>query len=270
MTREDGGLRFAANLKWLFTDLPLEDRFGAAAAHGFRAIEYPDPYTHSIGEFGRMAAQAGLQVALINTPPRSVDGRVVTGIACDPALRSEFRAGVERGLEFAAGLGSPLLHVVAGPVPPGVTRERAWAQFIVNIAWAADAARDSGITLLLEAQNHTSSPGFVLTTQSQAVAVIEAVASPQVKLLFDVFHVQVQEGSVTENLREHAEHIGHVQIADPPGRTEPGTGELSWPHLFGELTRMDYAGWVGCEYRSTTPQGLYAETLMRMGEHNAV
>jgi len=250
-----GELRFAANLKWLFSDLPMEARIATAAANGFRAVEYPNPYEHSVGDFGRMLRDGGVELAMINTPPRTVDGRTRTGIACDPQLRREFRDGVSRGLEYATGLDAPLLHVVGGPVPDGVPFDRAWAEFLINVAWAVDAAGGTGVSLLIEPQNALSSPGFVLTTQAQAVAAIEAIGSERLRLLFDVFHVQVQEGGVSAKLKEFAPHLGHVQIADSPGRTEPGTGELSWSHVFGVLRDIGYEGWIGCEYTATAAQG---------------
>lgn len=260
-----GGFRFAANLKWLFADLPLEQRFAAAAEHGFRAVEYPNPYEHSIEDFGRMLSAEGLELAMINTPPREASGRTVTGIACDPSLRSEFRSGVESGLEYASDLGAGLLHVVAGPIPTDVTFERAWAEYLLNIAWAADAARSSDITLLVEPQNQRSSPGFVLSTQEQARTAIQAVGSSNLKVLFDVFHVQVQEGDVTRKLLELAPLIGHVQVADAPDRTEPGTGELSWSHIARQLMKIGYDGWVGCEYSATSPEGQHVDWLKKMG-----
>jgi hydroxypyruvate isomerase len=261
--REDGGdgLRFAANLKWLFTDLPIEARIPAAAEHGFRAVEYPDPYGLSVGSLRRMLTQHGMELALINTPPRTESGRTVTGIACDPSLRTEFRSGVELALEYAAGLDAPLVHVVAGPVPADVTFERAWAAYLLNIAWAAEAAESTDVTLLIEPQNRRSSPGFLLTSQAQAATVIDAVGSHRLRLLFDVFHVQVEEGDVSAKLMQFAPIIRHVQIADAPNRTEPGTGELSWGQVFRQLKQIEYRGWVGCEYSSTTPEGLRADWL---------
>ncbi len=260
-----GGFRFAANLKWLFADQPLEQRFAAAAENGFRAVEYPNPYEVTAEAFGRMLADNGLELALINTPPRTVSGRSVTGIACDPSLRAEFRAGVELGLEYATALGTRALHVVAGPKPDGVSFERASAEFILNLQWAVETAGDSGITLLIEPQNQHSSPGFLLSTQKQAATAIDAIGSDRLRLLFDVFHVQVQEGNVTAKLREFAPLIGHIQIADAPDRTEPGTGELSWSHLFGEFTAVGYAGWVGCEFSATSPRGSNVNWLKQLG-----
>ncbi|GAA3739913.1 hydroxypyruvate isomerase family protein [Leifsonia bigeumensis] len=255
------GLRFAANLKWLFTDVPIEDRIRVAAEHGFRAVEYPAPYEFSVDSLRRMLTQGGVELALINTPPRTESGRTVTGIACDPSLRTEFRSGVELALEYAAGLDVPLVHVVAGPVPADVPFERAWAEYLLNIAWASEIARSTGITLLIEPQNLRSSPGFALTSQGQAASVIDAVGSDRLRLLFDVFHVQVQEGGVTEKLVRFAPIIGHIQIADAPDRTEPGTGELSWRHVFRQLKQIGYRGWIGCEYSATTPEGLRVDWL---------
>ncbi len=248
------GPRFAANLKWLFADLPIQARIAAVAENGFRAVEYPDPYEHSVSSLNRMLAGEGIELVMINTRPRTVSGRAVTGIACDPSQRAQFRADLEVGLEYATAAGVSLLHVVGGPVPDGVSAERAWAEYLLNVAWAVDAARSTDITLLIEPQSRRASPGFVITTQSQAATVIDAVGSDRLKTLFDVFHVQSEEGDVSSRLVEHAPLIGHVQIADPPGRTEPGTGELSWTYVFGVLRRIGYRGWVGCEYSATRPE----------------
>lgn len=137
-------LKFAANLKWLFTDLPLDERFAAAKAHGFQAIEYPTPYERSIADFAGLLTQHDLQLALINTPPYKTQDSTVTGIACNPQRRPEFRSGVELGLEYALGLGVDKLHVVAGTVPPDVSADRAWAEYVLNIAWAAQTAAEVG------------------------------------------------------------------------------------------------------------------------------
>ena len=260
-SQEPPPLRFAANLKWLFTDLPMPERFTAAAAAGFRAVECPNPYGYSVASLERMVGAAGVAMVLINTPPASVDGQMRTGIACDPRRRGEFKDGVERGLEYATGLGVPMLHIVAGTVPEGVSFDRAWAEFLLNIAWAADVAKDTEISLLVEPQNDTSSPGFLLTTQTQAATVIDAIGSDRLGVLFDVFHAQMQEGGVSVKLKELAPVLRHVQIADAPDRTEPGTGELSWPHVFGVLREIGYGGWIGCEYSATKPRGAHAEWL---------
>jgi hydroxypyruvate isomerase len=264
-SNESRDLNFAANLKWLFSDLPLDARFAAAADHGFRGVEYPTPYERSVSEFASLLSASDLKLVLINTPAYGSAEKLVTGIACDPARRVEYRSDVERGLEYATGLGVDLLHVVGGPVPHGVSNDRAWNEYVLNIAWAAEMANGTGVTLLIEPQNEFDSPGFVLRTQSQAVALLEAIGSERVKLLFDVFHVQMQEGNVTTKLLECAPHIGHVQIADSPNRTEPGVGELAWGHLFRQLAGIGYRGWIGCEYHPTTVQGSSIEWLRKVG-----
>ncbi|WP_163506626.1 hydroxypyruvate isomerase family protein [Fodinicola acaciae] len=243
------GLRFDANLKWLFTELPFEQRFDAAAAAGFTGVEYPAPYAYPAAELRRRLADAGLRQVLINTPSGPAGSPERAGFACLPGRVADFRAGIERGLEYAVALESQFLHVMGGARPAGVSHDRAYAQYVVNIAWAAERARDTGVRLLLEAQNKRDVPGMVLDNQAQAAAVVDAIGSAAVGLLFDIYHVQIDEGDLVHRLREFLPRIFHVQIADPPDRSEPGSGEIAWPTVFGALRDGDYGGWIGCEYR---------------------
>ncbi|MBN6041108.1 hydroxypyruvate isomerase family protein [Amycolatopsis sp. 195334CR] len=246
-------MRFAANLKWLFTELPFERRFDAAAAAGFTGVECPAPYSVPAPELRRRLDDAGLPLVLLNTPE----------IACAPGRTAEFRAGFHRALDYAAELDCGLVHVLAGARPDGVGQDRAFAQFATNVAWAAENSRGTGVRLVLEAQNKRDSPGFVLESQAQAAAVAEAAGHDHVGLLFDVYHVQLDEGDLVNRLRAFLPRVFHVQIADPPSRTEPGTGEIGWPVLFATLREAGYDGWIGCEYRPTT--GI-ADTLTRLRE----
>lgn len=238
--RAANGLLFDANLKWLFTEVPFEQRFDAAAAAGFTGVEYPAPYDYPAADLRRRLTDAGLRQLLINTP---------VALAGVPGQVADFRAGVERGLEYAVALESQFLHVMGGARPEGVSRDRAYAQFAVNIAWAAERARDTGVRLLLEAQNKRDVPGMVLDNQAQAAAVIDAIGSDNVGLLFDIYHVQIDEGDLVYRLREFLPQIFHIQIADPPDRTEPGSGEIHWQRVFDTLRAASYPGWIGCEYR---------------------
>lgn len=256
--RTPNGLRFDANLKWLFTELPFEQRFDAASSAGFTGVEYPAPYPYEPARLRRWLHNAGLRQVLINSPAGEPDSPGRSGLACLPGQVAEFRAGVERGLTYATELDSQFLHILAGVRPPEVSRDRAFAQLVMNIAWAAEQARDTGVRLLVEAQNKIDVPGQILDSQAHAEAIIEAVNADNVGLLFDGYHVQIDEGDLIRTLRRCLPWIFHLQVADPPDRTEPGTGEVSWPLFFQTLRDADYQGWIGCEYRprTTTVDGL--------------
>lgn len=251
-------LRFDANLKWLFTEVPFVQRFDAAARAGFTAVEYATPYGHPARQLRRFLDEAGLEQVLINTPMGSPGSPTQSGYACLPELVGEYRDGVLLGLEYATTLGSPFLHVVGGIVPTGVTRERAFARYVANIAWAAEQARGTGIRLLLEAQNTRDAPGFVLTSQAQAAAVVEAVGSDVTGLLLDFYHAQVEEGDLVRTFETHRNITLHLQVGDVPDRHEPGTGEIAYANLFRIIESSGYAGWIGCEYQpaSVTEAGL--------------
>jgi hydroxypyruvate isomerase len=251
-------LRFDANLAWLFTELPFQERFAAAAAAGFAAVEFPSPYDWIAERLREQLDASGLHQVLINSPVGEPGSPTQAGLACLPDRVDEFRRGVETGLRYAEALGSDFLHLVGGARPPELDRDRAFAQYVTNVGWAADAARGTGVRLLLEMQNQRAVPGFILESQEQAVDVIEAVASPHVGLLFDAYHQQMQGGRLIDTATAAWPHIFHIQIADVPGRHEPGTGEIGWPMLFEFLERSGYAGWIGCEYSPAgmTEQGL--------------
>ncbi|MGV9881124.1 hydroxypyruvate isomerase family protein [Streptomyces sp. NPDC003006] len=260
--RAPNGLRLDANLKWLFTEVPFEERFDAAAAAGFTGVEYADPYPYPATRLRRRLADAGLHQVLINTPAGGPGSPERGCAAILPGGTDRFRSDLERGLHYAVELGSDFLHVRGGVRPPGVSDDRAFAHYVGNLSWAVERARGTGVCLLLEAQNGRDAPGFVPDTQARAAAVVEALAELSgngdgsgdgdgdgLGLLLDVYHVQVQEGDLVATLREHLPRVRHVQIADPPDRTEPGSGEIAWPRVFGTLLEAGYAGWIGCEYR---------------------
>lgn len=239
----------SANLRWLFTDRPFLDRFAAAAAAGFAGVEYPSPYDHAPGDIRARLDDHGLRQILINTPPGDAARGEALGITCHPGREAFFRDGVERALDHAAALDCGLVHVMAGIQPPGVSDDRASATYVANIGWAAERAARAGVRIVLEVQNQHDVPGFFLRTQEQAAAVVEAVGCGRAGLLFDIYHRQMAQGDVTGALSRLLPLIAHIQIADVPGRGEPGTGELNWPHLFRHLDAIGYGGWVGCEYR---------------------
>lgn len=247
--RVPDGPPLAANLKWLFTELPFERRFDAAAAAGFAGVEYADPYPYPPARLRGLLRDAGLRQVLINSPAGAAGSPERSGLACHPGRAADFRAGIERGLEYATELGAGLLHVLAGVTPPDVRPERAFATYVTNIAWAADRAHGTGVRVVVEAQNQRDAPGYFLRTQAQALAVAEAVGHDRAGLLLDLYHARVTEGDLVRTLRACLPYAAHLQIADPPDRTEPGSGEIRWPRVFEELRTAGYAGWIGCEYR---------------------
>lgn len=254
-------LRFAANLKWLFDDVPLAERFDAAAAAGFAGVEIPDPYSLSVTELQRRLADAGLAAVLVNTPAGQAGTPGALGLACLPDHADEYRATVSRALEYVSAVGCTVLHVVAGRVPRSVDRDRAMETFVDNIAWTAAQAKPAAISVVLEMQNQRSAPGYLLRSQAEAQAVAAAVGEP-VGLLFDFFHTQVAQGDVTTVYESVFPWIKHIQIGDGPARTEPGTGELSWPFVFRSIQRSGYDGWLGCEFQ---PTGAPEHVLTRLG-----
>jgi len=236
--------RLCANLKWLFTELPFLDRFDAAARAGFEAVEYASPYECPASEIRARLRACGLQQALFNTPAGGG-----SGMACIPGRRGEFRDGLEKALAYANDLDCGLVHVMAGIVPPEVSRDTAAACYGASIAWAAERAAAAGVKLVLEPINQRDVPGFFLETQEQGAAVIEAVGDDHVGLQFDIYHCQVAQGDVTRRMEALMRVIAHMQIADVPGRNEPGTGEIAWDFVFRRIDELGYRGWVGCEYR---------------------
>lgn len=241
-------LKLSANLKWLFTEVPLLERFDAAAQAGFTAVEYPTPYEQPIATLAARLRDCGLQMVLINTPAGDKALGEQSGLACMPDRREAFRDDLRKGLDYAAGLGCKLLHLQAGILPKGVSRDRGWATYLANVVWAADLASAAGIRLVLEPINQINIPGFLLRTQEEGAAVVEAVGRDRVGLQFDIYHCQVEQGSVGRRLQDLMPFIDHIQVADSPGRHEPGTGEIAWDYMFGLLQRLGYAGWIGCEY----------------------
>jgi hydroxypyruvate isomerase len=249
--------RLAANLSMLFTELPFLDRFAAAAAAGFRGVEYMFPYEHDPQVLVERLRAAGLEQVLHNLPAGDW-ARGDRGIACDPGRVGEFQDSVGRALTYARALRCSRLNCLAGKVPDGVPVDRAQATLVDNLRFAARAVAESGIALLLEAVNTKDVPGFLVSTTRQALAILDAVGAHNLRYQYDIYHMQRMEGELAETLRAHLARIGHVQVADNPGRHEPGTGEINYEFLLPLLDRLGYDGWVGCEYKplTTTAAGL--------------
>jgi hydroxypyruvate isomerase len=250
--------RFAANLSMMFNELPFLDRFDAAARAGFEAVEFLFPYDHPAPELRRRLRDAGLRQVLFNAPPGDWAAGE-RGTSSLPGREAEFREGIRTALDYAAELECPLLHVMAGLLPAGASHVTAMARYAASLAWAAEQAQPAGVRLSLEPINHRDMPGYVLNTTAQGAAVVAALGADKAGLQFDVYHCQVTEGDVTKRMEALLPVIAHMQIADVPLRNEPGTGELGWGYIFGQMDRLGYAGWVGCEYR---PAG---ETIAGLG-----
>jgi hydroxypyruvate isomerase len=249
--------KFAANLSMLFTELPFLDRFAAARAAGFRAVEYLFPYEHPKEELAAQLRTHGLKQVLHNLPAGDWAAGE-RGIACHPGRVDEFRAGVERAILFAHALDCGQLNCLAGKLPSGVAPEQAQATLVANLRHAAERLRDEGIRLLVEPINSHDIPGFYLTRTEQAMALIEEVGHDNLLLQYDVYHAQRMEGELAATLQRYLPRIGHIQVADNPGRNEPGTGEINYAFLFRHLDALGWKGYVGCEYRprTTTTEGL--------------
>ena len=257
--------RFAANISLLFTEVPFLDRFDAAAQAGFEAVEFLFPYEFAARDIAARLQASGLQAVLHNLPPGDWNAGE-RGIACLPERREEFRASVQQGVEYALALGVPQLHCLSGIAPPGLSQERVFALLVDNMRYGAEQCAAAGVTLLVEPINTFDFPGYALSRTSQALALMEAVGAENLKLQFDIYHAQRMQGELAATLEQHLPQIAHIQIADNPGRHEPGTGEIHFPFLFALLDRLGYAGWVGCEYRPAlgTLAGLsWRDTLLQ-------
>ncbi|HVO19818.1 MAG TPA: hydroxypyruvate isomerase [Anaeromyxobacter sp.] len=243
--------RFAANLTMLFTELPFLDRFAAASAAGFRGVECMFPGDHPPQALAERLREAGLEQVLLNLPAGDW-ARGDRGIACQPGREGEFRDSVGQALAYARALGCTRLNCLAGIAPEGVPAERVEAALVSNLRFAAREVGKEGITLLLEAINTRDVPGAFVSTTRQALAILDAVGEPNLRYQYDIYHMQRAEGELAETLRACLSRIGHVQLADNPGRHEPGTGEIRFEFLMPFLDRLGYPGWVGCEYRPAT------------------
>jgi len=240
--------RFAANLSFLFTERPFLERFGAARSAGFAGVEFHFPYAFDRAALAEVVLTSGLDVVLFNLPAGDWAAGE-RGIACHPRRIAEFQDGVGLAIDYAKLLGCPRLNCLAGIAPPQVGVERAHETLVENLRFAAAVTQRAGIELLVEPLNTRDTPGFLLATSHAALAVIEKAGHANLKLQYDIYHAQVMEGDLARSLREKLPRIGHVQLADNPGRNEPGTGEINFPFLLDDIDRIGYAGWVGCEYK---------------------
>ena len=249
--------KLAANLTMMFNEADFLDRFEAAAAAGFTAVEYLFPYDYNKDELAEKLRANGLVQALHNLPSGDWDGGE-RGIACIPGRTGEFQDGVGAAIEYAAALGCPQVNCLAGIAPDGADADALRETFVSNLRFAASKLQEAGIRLLIEPINTRDIPGFFLQHTDQALSIIEEAGSPNLYLQYDVYHMQIMEGDLTATIEANLDAIRHIQIADNPGRNEPGTGEINYPFLLSALDEMGYEGWIGCEYKplTTTSEGL--------------
>ena len=249
--------RFAANLSLLFTEVDFIDRFAAAARAGFRAVECQFPYAETADRIAEQLRQHDLQMVL-HTLPAGDWAAGERGIACHPDRIAEFRRGVAQAIDYATTLGCSQLNCLAGIAPAGVPEDVLRETLIANLRFAASELKAAGQRLLVEPINTFDIPGFYVSRTEQALALIDAVGADNLYLQYDVYHAQRMEGDLGNTLVRCLPRIGHIQIADNPGRHEPGTGEINYPWLFRHLDAIGYPGWVGCEYKpaTTTEAGL--------------
>ncbi len=257
--------KFAANLSTLFTEAAFLERFGLARAAGFDAVEFQFPYAFEPRQIVQRLQRYDLQLVLHNLPAGDWAAGE-RGIACDPRRAAEFKDSVGLGLEYALELGVKRLHCPAGKLPPKVPAERAHAAYVDNLRYAAAQCQAHGIDLLIEPINTRDIPGYFLTGTRQAAAIIAECGADNLFLQYDIYHAQRMEGELAGTIREYLPLIRHMQLADVPGRHQPGTGEINYPYLFRLLDELGYDGWIGCEY---TPQGDTAATLRWFEEARA-
>ena len=235
--------RFAANLGHLFTERPLIERFGAAAAAGFTAVELQFPYEIAPSAVRAELERHGLTQLGINTPPGPE-----SGLAALPGRERDFAAAFKRALDYVVAIGGTAIHCMSGCVPPE-QRPAAEKVFAANLARAADDAAKAGITVLIEPINPRDRPDYFLHRVEHAADVISKVGAPNLRMQFDFYHVQIISGDLIRRFETHLPLIGHLQIAAVPTRGEPDEGEINYPRVFEAIDRSGYPGWIGCEYR---------------------
>jgi len=265
--------RFAANLSMLYNEHAFLDRFAAAAADGFSAVEFLFPYAFEAETLRERLRDHGLQQVLFNAPPGDWDAGE-RGLACLPEREAEFRAGFARALDYAQALACPRVHVMAGIAPPGADPAVLQATYRANLDWAADQASGLGCDVLIEPINTRDMPGFFLHHQDAAHALVQEIGAPNLKVQFDLYHCQVMEGDVATKLRHYLPtgRVGHIQIAGVPERHEPNAGEVNYDYLFGVIDAVSaqcgWNGWVGCEYRPALG-AVAGATSAGLGWHSA-
>jgi hydroxypyruvate isomerase len=241
----------------LFTEVDFLDRFGQAARAGFKGVECQFPYQWSKEELGEKLSQNGQELVLHNLPSGNWAAGE-RGIACLPGRESEFKESVGKAIEYAKALKCPRLNCLAGLTPREAPADKVKKTLVENLHFAAAALQKEGISLLVEALNNIDVPGFHLCSTRDVLQLFAEVGHPNLHLQYDIYHMQVMEGNLTRTIQSNIGRIGHIQLADNPGRHEPGTGEINFPNLFRFIDEAGYKGWIGCEYKpaSKTEDGL--------------
>jgi hydroxypyruvate isomerase len=249
--------KLAANLTMLWNEIDFLDRFDAAAKAGFTAVEYLFPYAYPKDALAERLGRHGLKQVLHNLPAGDW-AKGDRGIACDPSRVGEFQDGVGKAIEYARALGCPQVNCLAGIAPAGVATDKVRATFVSNLRFAADKLGGAGIRLLIEPINTFDMPGFFLSHTKQALDLIRDSGSSNLYVQYDIYHMQRMEGELANTIKANLAKIAHMQLADNPGRNEPGTGEINYRFLFGFLDTIGYDGWIGCEYKpkGDTDEGL--------------
>ena len=263
--------RFAANLSMLYSGMDFLDRFEAAAADGFKGVEFLFPYTTAPAEIAARLRASGLAQVLFNAPPGGTDAQGIArawdggdkGTACVPGREAEFRQGFDLAMRYADALQCPRVHVMAGLIPAGATRESVQPTYVDNLRWAARQARRQGVALMLEPINLRDVPGFFLNRRDHAHELVLEIGEDNVQVQMDLYHCQIVEGDVAAKIRQYLPtgRVGHFQVAGVPQRNEPDIGELNAQYLFEVIDEVaagcGWHGWVGAEYRPR--QGATAE-----------
>ena len=248
---------FAANLTMMFNEVDFLERFQAAADAGFKAVEYLFPYAYDKSVLAELLQTHDLKQVLHNLPPGDWQGGE-RGIACHPDRVNEFQESVATAIEYASALGCKQVNCLAGITPATVPADKLRETFVSNLKFAAAELKHAGIRLLIEPINTRDIPGFYLNYSNQALDIIRDVGSDNLYLQYDIYHAQVMEGDLAHTIEAHVNMIRHMQLADNPGRHEPGTGEINYPFLFSLIDHLGYDGWIGCEYKpkTSTNEGL--------------
>jgi 2-dehydrotetronate isomerase len=253
--------RYAANLSTMYREHEFPERFAAAERDGFTAVEFMFPYPYPAKKLAGLLQHHGQRQVLFNAPPGDWNAGE-RGMTAIPGREQEFREGFEKALEYARVLECPRIHAMAGLMPEGADRQRFRATYVENLAWAAEQAASAGVDVLMEPIAQRNIPGFFLNRQDEAHAIAAELGKPNLKIMMDLFHCQVEEGDLAARLRrylgEQPSRVGHIQVAGVPERHEPDTGEVNYPYLFELIDELGYAGWIGLEYipRGGTSEGL--------------
>ncbi|WP_353433398.1 hydroxypyruvate isomerase [Polynucleobacter sp. MWH-UH23A] len=249
--------QFAANLTMLFNEAPFLERFDLAGRAGFKAVEFLFPYAFPAQEIKAKLDKNQLQLVLHNLPAGDWEAGE-RGIACLPDRKEEFREGVAKSVEYAKCLNVGQLNCLAGKAPADVDPNVLRTTFIENLRYAASELKKASLRLLIEPINTFDIPGFYLSRTTQAIEIMDEVGADNLFLQYDIYHAQRMEGELANTIQKYLPRIAHIQLADNPGRNEPGTGEINYRYLFAFLDRIGYKGWIGCEYKpaTTTQAGL--------------